>query len=115
MALDTTVADTILSQLGGGPRVNAFIGIKQLRALTNEAGECNGLGIKFAANAKKGANYCTITLSPKDTYDVKFFKLQGLVSTELSSFEDTYCDQLVELFENATGLYLSFGGSRLRA
>ena len=95
------VAETILNQLGGG-RIKLFIGATLFTILEN------GLGIRFTARAKGGINHVEIRLNGKDTYDVKFFRIKKLTCVTVSEFEDVYNDQLVELFEKTTGLYLHF-------
>ena len=64
------------------------------------------LGIRFKARAKNGAKEVRISLAGDDTYTVVFTSARGNVK---GKFEGIYCDQLRELFERETGLYLSLG------
>jgi len=99
---DTAVALTILSQLGGSRRLTSFVGAK------NFVASSDGVSFKFVAKAKDGINYCTVILDPSDTYSVTFTKIRSLVAKVVSTHEGIYCDQLVELFERTTGLFLHF-------
>ena len=98
-----SVAQTILDQLGAG-RVSRFIGVTQLLDLGD------GLSIRYKAQGLCG-NHVEIRLAPDDTYTVKFYNIRKLHSgavKPLKEFSGIYCDQLVELFERTTGLYLHF-------
>jgi hypothetical protein len=99
--MDTSVADTIVAQLGPHNWL-AFIGVKQLIKMPE--------GIKFIYTARgKLGNGCMIQLDRgRDTYDVTFYTIRGVEYTVHEKLEDVYCDQLVELFEKKTGLYLHF-------
>jgi hypothetical protein len=51
------------------------------------------------------STHVKIILDPSDTYTVKFIRVHGTKITTVSEHSDIYCDMLVELFENETGLY----------
>ena len=59
---------------------------------------------------KPQSNALRITLDPSDTYTMKFFKInpRKLTVDTVREIEDVYCDQLTEIFERETGLYLHF-------
>lgn len=103
------VAETIYAQLGGrGAAV--MIGMHGLSCGTDDAGN-HYLSFKFKAGRK--ANYCKITLTPADLYDmvvekVSFGPARGLRRKVAAEHEGVFCDQLGPLFEEATGLYLRF-------
>lgn len=62
-----------------------------------------------APSLKKAAK-CThvrVTLEPSDTYKVEFVKVRGTTAKTIREVADVYCDQLKELVEKSTGLYLS--------
>lgn len=63
---------------------------------------------KFMKGASNKANYIKITLTPADVYDVEFGRIWGMDYKVISTHEGMYFDQLRELFETETGLYLSF-------
>lgn len=96
------VGETILAQLGGN-KAAFMIGMKF--ATTRD----NGVGIRYAARAKNGANHVEITLDPSDTYTVKFYSIRGRVPSPklVSEHSDVYADSLRSLFTGETGLYLS--------
>ena len=110
------IAATILQQLGGH-RFIAFTGANDFLAIDN------GLRFKIGRNASK-ANRIEITLNGCDLYDMRFIKhrpfsikidhTKGEVktieekSTTVKEYNDIYCDQLEELFTEATGLYTHF-------
>lgn len=95
------VPETIYQQLGG-QRFAALTGTRKL------VGYTNGLTMTLAKN-ESGANRLAITLTPNDTYVMRFFKYSPYseTMTEIELFEDVYCDQLQDLFEHVTGFDLS--------
>ena len=101
------IAQTIYAQFGGR-KAAVMIGMNAMGFGTDENGNAY-LSFKFKAGRK--ANYCKITLNAMDTYDMEIQKVsfgvkQGLKCKTIASYEGIYCDQLQELFEGATGLYL---------
>lgn len=96
------IANTILAQFGGGNRLKNFVSGKYFGAVEN------GLTFRFTAKAKNKANQVRVTLEPSDTYKVEFLRIFGNTVTTCSEHTMIYCDQLVDLFEQETGLYLTF-------
>ncbi|MBQ9433555.1 MAG: hypothetical protein IJU26_04980 [Synergistaceae bacterium] len=103
------VPEIIFQQLGGR-RFAAVTGSR------NFTGYNNGLTMTLAKNESE-ANRLAITLTPEDTYIMRFFKSSPTRGTinEIEVFDDVYCDQLQDLFEQVTGFDLSlcrvyFGG-----
>lgn len=96
-----TVAQTILAQLGGMNRLTAMVGVE----LFLDRG--NGVSFKFKGSRK--ANVCQITLDASDTYTVKMQKFQPrkLTITDVYESDGIYADQLIDTFEQQTGLYLT--------
>lgn len=95
---DTTIAQTILRQLGG----NTFMMMTGAKQPT--AGP-SWLSFRMPSGfAKNGINFVRITLEPSDTYKVEFQRIRGLKITTVSTHEDIYNDQLCELFRRETGL-----------
>jgi hypothetical protein len=95
---NTTVATTILAQLGGR-RFVMMTGARQLVAAENF------LQFRLPKRGIDGSNRWRITLTPMDTYTVETFWVR-MGNVELkSTFTDIYCDQLVELFEKTSGFY----------
>lgn len=103
---DQTVGRTILAQMGGAGRIRMMIGAK--RFVTHP----DGVSFKFPNRARSKANFVKVTLTPLDTYTVEFKRVSngraGLKVKDLAEFSDVYFDQLIELFEGQTGLYLRF-------
>lgn len=93
------VAETILSQIGGARRLSLMVGDKHF------LGGENSLGFQFKGCRK--ANVCKITLNAMDTYDMEFTKVVKWNINGYTKIEGVYCDQLKEVFERTTGLYLS--------
>ena len=101
-------AAEILSQLGGSRRLSIMIGAKNF----GSANDCKTLTFSFAAS--KVANHIKITLNGLDLYDVEFIKVGRrnrttfeTPITTVKSVENVYADDLKELFERTTGLFLS--------
>ncbi len=94
----------------GGARAMLMIG-----GTATQMGTDGHLWIRFKARAKNGANHVKISLAADDTYTVEFTAQRNWSNTLRRSettkgkFEGIYADQLRELFERETGLYLSLG------
>jgi hypothetical protein len=99
--MSNQIANTILQQLGGS-KISSFIGVKQFVEIKN------GLQVRWTAKAKNKSNLVTISLNGNDLYDVRFYNIRGVNITIKSEHIDMYCDQLIDLFETETGLYLHF-------
>lgn len=98
------IALTIAQQMGGTRRLNMFTGADHFIAIDR------GLTFRIPGKnfSKDSINVITITLTPLDEYTMVFSRLRALKMTEVVRYEGVYCDQLIPLFEEATGLYLSF-------
>jgi hypothetical protein len=101
------VAKTILQQLGGAGRLQLMVGAYNFVAYPN------GVAFKFK---NRKVNYVKITLNGKDLYDIQFFKLTVNSQKLIAEFEDIYFDQLIDIFEKTTGMYLRLfaKGGRLK-
>ncbi len=95
----TEVADTIAKQMGGLGKLRMMIGAKNITA-----GD-NSLSFQFPNPQRSKGNGCRITLRPDDTYDMEFFS--GSAAKVVKKIEGVYADQLMDLFEKQTGLYLT--------
>lgn len=97
------VATTIIKQLGGSGKLNTMIGMK------NAAYGDEGRGhLTFRFKGSRKANSVKIVLTGKDLYDITFYKIgRGVNIKEVKTFDDVFADQLIEIFESFTGLYLS--------
>ena len=93
------VANTILKQMGGMNRLVMFAGAKKFVALPN--------GVSFRIG-NRSINYVRITLNGRDLYDLEFALVRGMKMTNEKKYTDIYSDQLKSIFEEATGMYLSF-------
>lgn len=102
------VAQTIISQLGGG-RFAMMTGAKQFVSFFK--GDNPSVRFRVPGNlTKNGINMVQISLNGSDLYDVEFLKVRnsktkGVVMTSVEMHNDIYCDMLVDLFETSTGLY----------
>jgi len=94
---NTTIAETILHQLGGR-RFIVMTGSKNFIAGKNS------LSMKIPRN-KSGANYLRITLTSMDDYTMEFISIRGTEMKTKKTSEGVYCDQLQDLFTYHTGLY----------
>ena len=96
------IAQTIADQLGGTRKLSMMVGAKNFVALES------GLTFKLGKGAKDGITHLTVTLDADDTYTVRFQRVWGHKVTEKGTTEGAYADMLTDLFESATGFYLSF-------
>lgn len=94
-----TIAQLILTQLGNG----RFVTMTGAKNLLN-----TGKGLSFripGTMTKNRINYVKVELNGFDLYDVTFGRIHGSTYTVISTHEDVFCENLVELFEDSTGLY----------
>ena len=103
----TSVADTILEQLGG----NRFISMTGAKTFV---GDDNKLQFSIPRNQSK-ANKVVIIYNPgRDDYTVEFWKIGErrsgeLIMKKLKSGEGLYADQLRAYFTDTTGMETSLG------
>ncbi|RLB66575.1 MAG: hypothetical protein DRH08_05805 [Deltaproteobacteria bacterium] len=64
------------------------------------------VGFKFKGS--KVASHVKIELNGGDLYNVKFVKIWGTKLLKEKEYTDMYAEDIKGLFENHTGLYLSF-------
>jgi len=107
-------ANTALNQLtasqNGSNRLNATIGAYNFMQSEKES------FVSFKFKASRKFNYCKITLNANDTYKMEISKLNSMKKAmatgeffaKTETFEMLYDDQLKEIFEQTTKLYLSF-------
>jgi hypothetical protein len=105
---DKQIAETILSQLGG-QRFLAMTGAKNLAVMKNGLQmKINGrhpeLGVKV--------NLVQITLNGSDLYDLNFGNVRADKLSVVKVLNDVYFDQLMDLFEANTGLYVTISPRR---
>ncbi|WP_013335116.1 hypothetical protein [Gloeothece verrucosa] len=104
--MTNTFVTQLLDQLGGYPRLKAFIGAYDF--VSSE----QTLTFKFKGSSR--FNCCTISLNSLDLYDLSFQKITRrngipeLVESATVQVKNVYCDQLVPTFTQQTGLYLFF-------
>lgn len=93
--MSTTIAQTILAQLGGN-RFLAMTGANQLCDLGD------GIMFNLPRGAKNKANKVAIRLVG-DLYTVKFYSLRGISIVSRGTFDMIYGDRLAALFTEQTG------------
>lgn len=98
------IAQIILQQMGGTNRLVAMVGAN---GFTYGSIDYNGFTqpfvlFKFKMNPKM-KSLRVIYEEGKDTYVMQFLGRTGKVIKE---FGDVYCDDLMDIFEETTGLYL---------
>lgn len=97
--MTTEISKTIGEQLGGFGRLSAMINAR------NFLDHGDALSFRFSGNRKM--SFCKITLDDSDTYTVVLGAIRNFEVREKVSASGIYADQLVDLFERETGLYLS--------
>ncbi len=93
------IAKTIIAQLGGQRRLVAMTGANNFAA--------GNYMVTFRIKNPK-VNYVKIYLSPKDLYDITFGKISGSKFSIVKEYTDIYAEDLIPIFEEATGMYLRF-------
>jgi hypothetical protein len=96
---------------------NQFGGGRAMLMIGGQAIDAGGehLLVMFKAKAKNRANRVSIKLEASDTYTVEFWYERSYAHTTRSIHSNVYADQLRELFERETGLYLSLGTMAVRS
>lgn len=102
-------ADIIARQLGGTNRLRMFLGSKRIYSAND--GKTLLFDYKPQYPSKQG-NICEITYNRgTDLYDITFMHIgtarSGFKKTVIKQFDGIYADQLMDLFEGVTGLYLT--------
>lgn len=96
--------NVILQQLGGQPRLNAFVGGHSY-AVDREEGF-----LRFGFRGSRHSNTIVIRYDfGMDLYTVEFWKIGKTNFKKVSEFDNVGGEQLVELFESQTGLTLGLG------
>lgn len=95
------VANEILKQMGGN-KFLAMTGASNLLALES------GLQFKIPTRlASNKANIVRIVLDSDDTYTMTFYKFSmKKASSEILSASGLFCDNIMEFFTDATGIYI---------
>ena len=99
------VAKTILKQFGGNRSIS-MIGAKNLVAHNDKMG---GLSMKHMKTTIDGepSNYFKVLLNGNDLYDLEFGWIRGHSYKVRKSYENVFAEDLQELFEDTTKLYLT--------
>lgn len=96
------IAQTIAAQMGGMGRLKIMTGASKFVVVDD--------GLRFCIPgknfAKDSINLIEIILTPRDDYTMTFYRVRGLTAKEVRRFEGVYCDMLVPVFTEATGLKL---------
>lgn len=106
---EASPADIIARQLGGVGVLRMFLGSKRIYSAND--GKTLLFDYKPQYPSKQG-NVCEITYNRgADLYHVKFMHMgtarSGFKKTVIKEFDGIYADQLMDLFEGVTGLYLT--------
>jgi hypothetical protein len=65
-------------------------------------------GIQFKFPTSNKINCCQLTLDTEaDLYNIKFMQISGLKVTDRGIHTDVYVENVRDIFESSTGLYLS--------
>lgn len=103
------VYEIILQQIGGHKRLVSFLGAKNF---VYSESDKDGYWLSFRLPnrlSKDGINYIKIELNiGLDVYEMEFGKVGKTSYKVVKKLDVVYCDQLVDLIEENTGLYLSF-------
>jgi hypothetical protein len=107
------VAQTILRQMGGQGRIRAMTGAHTFVAYSDKRDskygeDMGGVSFKFPRPSRGKPNFVKIILRPDDTYRMQFGSIHGHSYKIRQEYDGVYNDQLKPLFEETTGLYLSF-------
>ena len=96
------VATTIIKQMGGSGRLKAMVGANNFAVCHDDEG-----GVLFKFKVSRKANLVKVVLQANDTYNMIFYRM-GKKEKVVREVQEVYCDMLKPLFEETTGLYLTF-------
>jgi hypothetical protein len=92
------IANTIYEQMGG----------RKFTAMTGATLTTTHQALHIVIpRAKNGITHIRITLNGMDTYDVVFYALKRLSIRVVSEVNDVSADQLQDIFERETSLYVT--------
>jgi hypothetical protein len=98
------IAQTIMGQLGG----NQFILLTGTKKVFISG---NGVGIHIGQNPKR-VTFVRVTLTDDDLYTIESVRVRKGEYTTLQSHAGVYADMLQDLFEEMTGLFVTFNRRR---
>jgi len=115
-------ANLVIQQLAGSMgKLKMFTGAKDF----SQDPEKKYVSFKIGGGAVNKCNFIKIRLNSMDTYDIEFGKIGRKANPEmkklgikvmvlnyqiLKDVDNVYCDQLTSVFEEETGMFLSFSG-----
>jgi hypothetical protein len=103
----------IFDLIGSTNKLNMMIGAHSFCK-----GHFDNPGIQFKFPTSNKINCCQLTLDiNSDLYHIKFMQIVDFKVTDRGTHADVYVENVREIFESSTGLYLSlwvFGGVRPR-
>lgn len=95
--------EIIVQQLGGSRILSMMIGLKRIIL------EDHGVQLIFPKPRHKGAvNKVRVFHNGKDLYDVEFILFNKRGHKVLRTENDVYAEDLKDVFEKGTGLYIRF-------
>ena len=97
-----TIAEEILNQLGGSRKLSAMIAMNNIFFGLDSL---NKGFLQFDFKGCKKVSKVRIFLEYNDTYTLKFYTKSGI---EKHTIHHVYNDNLIQMFETYTKLYLSF-------
>jgi hypothetical protein len=100
------VVNGILELIGSPNKLKIVIGAKDF--FKSYFGEDKHPSIQFKFPRTNRLNCCQITLDVgKDLYSIEFFDIRKLGIASHHVHSDIFCEDLVRIFQEKTGLYLS--------
>jgi len=96
------ITETILEQMGGIGRLIKFT------AARNFIDHGNGVSFKFDNVTNIKINYFKVSYDEgEDLYILEFGYIKSLNYTKVKEMDGIYFDQLLDIFEEETGMYLT--------
>jgi len=96
------IANTIANQMGGIRRLVLMVNAKNI-TYNSEDGS---LSFRFMKGQNK-VNFVRVLLDrASDTYEMKFVWVRGVKWSTVKCLTGVYCDQLISVFQDITGLAL---------
>lgn len=101
------IAETIIAQMGGASRLHIMVGADSFTSGRIEYDGFEQPYVQFKFKMNRKMNYCRVIYEEgKDTYVMQFWKLRKLEFKLVQEYTNVYCDDLIQMFEETTGLHL---------
>lgn len=102
--IQTQILNDLTESENGYQHLKSMVGAYSFLHTATDDNEPDNISFRFKGSRK--ANWVRITLNERDLYDVEFCKMHAFKSVDVAKFENAFNEDLRDIFEDVTGLYL---------